>query len=292
LSTNVLNASLFSELFGFHSIIFGLTTARECQTVPMLDFKKQRDLPTVLLIDDDMVSREVMATMLTMSGYPVHTASSGSAGLELLADGECVPGVILVDAQMPGLSGIRLIEQLRARSRARLYVISASGASDEVVAAADGFYLKPFAPETLTQLLEEHEAQSRPPVAPGLDPEENILNLDTLARLREMMSNNQVRQIFEAIVADLGRRTTALEAAIAKADWTETRRIGHAIKGGASMAGAVQAARLGSLIESGGLEPKMSASGVYQMDNSITIIQDLRAAARNLQRILDAEFEQ
>jgi CheY-like chemotaxis protein len=258
----------------------------------MLDLKRQRDLPTVLLIDDDMVSREVMATMLTMSGYPVHTADGGSAALDLLADAGCVPGVILMDAQMPGLSGIPLIRQLRARSQARLYVISASGAPDRVAAAADGFLLKPFPPETLTQLIEEQEAQSRLPVAPGLDPDESIVNLGTLARLREMMSDAQVRQIFEAIVADLGRRTVALEAAIAKADWKETRRIGHAIKGGASMAGAVQAARLGSLIEAGGLEPHSSASGVNQVDNSSTIIQDLRSATLNLQRILDDEFKQ
>jgi len=43
----------------------------------MLDFITQHERPTVLLIDDDMVSREVMATVLTMSGYPVHTARAG-----------------------------------------------------------------------------------------------------------------------------------------------------------------------------------------------------------------------
>jgi CheY-like chemotaxis protein len=65
----------------------------------MLDFTRQ-ELPTVLLIDDDMVSREVMATMLTMSGYPVHTAADGGTALDVLGGGECVPGVILMDAQM------------------------------------------------------------------------------------------------------------------------------------------------------------------------------------------------
>ena len=39
----------------------------------------------VLLIDDDLVSREVTATVLTMSGYTVHTAVSGAAALEMLA---------------------------------------------------------------------------------------------------------------------------------------------------------------------------------------------------------------
>jgi hypothetical protein len=53
------------------------------------------------------------------------------------------------------------------------------------------------------------------------------------------------------------------------------------------MAGAVQVARLGELIESGGLEP----GAVNQSDNSSVILADLRAAALNLQRILDAELK-
>ena len=40
-----------------------------------------------------------------------------------------------------------------------------------------------------------------------------------------------------------------LEAAIAKGDDNEVRRIGHAIKGGCGMAGAIQAARIGALFE-------------------------------------------
>jgi CheY-like chemotaxis protein len=91
----------------------------------------QHEPPTILLIDDDMVSREVMATMLTMSGYPVHTAVDGPSALNLLAEQACAPGVILMDAQMPGLSGVELIGELRARSQARLYVINHRTASPQ-----------------------------------------------------------------------------------------------------------------------------------------------------------------
>lgn len=253
----------------------------------MLDFITQNDRPTVLLIDDDMVTREVMATVLTMSGYPVHTAADGSAALALLAGEGCVPAVILMDVQMPGLSGLPLIEQLRALSQARLYVISASSTPQAVLAAADGFLLKPFPPEALTRLIEEQEALLHPAGEPGLDPTETIINLETLAQLREMMPDKAVRQIYEAIVADLGRRIAALTNAVAKSEWAETRRIGHAIKGGGAMAGAVQVARLGELIESGALE----TAKVNQSDNSSVIIADLRAAASNLQRMLDAELK-
>ena len=266
---------------------FCLTAACEWQTESMLDFITQNDLPTVLLIDDDLVTREVMATILTMSGYSLHTADGGSQAIELLDSNGCLPAVILMDAQMPGLSGLELIEQLRARSKARLYVISASEPSPAVRTAADGFILKPFTPETLTKLLEEHHAASLPPTKPGLDPKETIINLETMAQLREMMPDAAVRQIYEAIISDLGRRTSALEAAIAKKEWTETRRIGHAIKGGGSMAGAIQVARIGEMIESGAFEQ----ASVNQSDNSTVILGDLRAAANNLQRILDAEIK-
>ena len=40
----------------------------------MLSPRLSRDRLTVLLIDDDLVSREVTATVLTMVGYEVHTA--------------------------------------------------------------------------------------------------------------------------------------------------------------------------------------------------------------------------
>ena len=271
----------------------------------MLDFGAQRDLPTVLLIDDDLISREVTATVLTMSGYTVYTAAGGAEALELLAAGDCVPGVILMDAQMPGLRGTRLIKQLRARTQAGLYAVSGSHPPSDVLAAADGFLLKPFTPDDLRKLLQEREAQPAPtpvqkkqpklpadtpiPMTPPAYaspleslPPGTVVNPETLAQLREMMPEAAVRQIYAAIVADLARRIAALEAAIANRDAAEIRRIGHAIKGGCSMAGAVQAARLGAVLE---------FAAVNQLDNNSTILRDLRAAARNLESMLEAEFK-
>jgi CheY-like chemotaxis protein len=255
----------------------------------MHDFARKPDLPTVLLIDDDLVSREVMATVLTMTGYTVHTAASGEASLELLTLGGCSPAVVLVDAQMPGLSGAKLLEELRTRTDARLVSISASKAPDTVLAAADGFLMKPFGAEALGKLLEGQPAQpattlpSRkvPPaqVLPVVDPE-------SLAQLREMMPEPAVKQIYVAIVADLYKRLDLLEIAIAHNDPDEVRRIGHTIKGGCGMAGAQEAAHLGALLQSGILE---NTTGNH-LDNSSSVLKNLRTAARNLERMLEAEF--
>ncbi len=225
----------------------------------MFNFEAQRSFPLVLLIDDDMVSREVMATVLTMSGFNVHTAAGGTAALALIVSAQCVPGVILMDAQMPGLSGIPLIKALRAQTDARVYAMSASDAPDDVADASDGFLLKPLDPDDLRRLLEEDAVQPRRGLqTAGANSssisDEPVVHAETLAQLRQIMSDAAVRQIYSAIVADLAKRLPLLQLAIANGDDAEIRRIGHAIKGGCGMAGARQAARIGAVLESGSLD--------------------------------------
>ncbi len=242
----------------------------------------QSELPVVLLIDDDLVSREVTATLLTMSGYTVHTAVNGTAGLGMLAPGGFRPDVILMDAQMPGLSGGELITELRARCAARIYVISGSNPPPEVAAASDGFLIKPFTPDSLHKFLNGHRTQADPSL---LDPNDPVVSSEVLAQFRKMMPEPAVRQIYTAVVADLSRRIEALGTAIAKRDATEIHRIGHAIKGGCGMAGALQAAHLGALLEVAPVGPQDN-----QLDNSATLLRDLRIAAQGLERMLDSEL--
>ncbi len=125
----------------------------------MFERASLKELPVVLLIDDDLVSREVTATLLTMSGYSVHTAENGAAALEMLAAAKCQPEVILMDAQMPGLNGMQLIAELRARSKARIYTCSGSNPAPEVIAAADGLLVKPFDAEALQKLFDRRRVR-------------------------------------------------------------------------------------------------------------------------------------
>src|ERR1700761_5509416 len=152
-----------------------------------------RELPAVLLVDDDMVSREVTATLLTLSGYSVHTAESGSVALTMLAAELCQPGGILMDAQMPGISGLELAHELRACcEHARIYVVSGSGPSPELIAATDGLLLKPFDGEALRRLLEG----APPPARSFLDGSDPVVSTEVLAQLRQLMPELAVREIY------------------------------------------------------------------------------------------------
>lgn len=248
----------------------------------MLDLTPQPELPTVLLIDDDLVSREVTATLLIMSGYTMHTAEGGAAAVKMLSDGLCRPAIVLMDAQMPGLNGVELVRELRASCQvAQIYVISGSEPSAELSAAADGVLLKPFDSETLRKLLEGIPQAARS----YLDPNDPVVSTEILTQLRQLMPDSSVREIYAAAIADLARRIEALSRAISRRDSDEIHRIGHAIKGGCGMAGALQAAHLGAL-----LETAPTAAEDNHLDNSKMLLRDLQAATRALERMLDAEL--
>jgi CheY-like chemotaxis protein len=251
----------------------------------MLDLGVRQDQLTVLLIDDDLVSREVTATVLTMSGFHVHTADNGTAAVASLGAGDVTPDVILMDAQMPGLHGAALIAELRSRSRARIIVVSGSTAPAEIAAAVDGALLKPLEVSALRRLLEGKSASPAAVNLADLHADTPVVSRETLVKLRQLMPESSVREIYRAIVSDLTRRANILEMAMARGDGAEIRRIGHAVKGGCAMAGAMQAARVGAQLEAYSLDPTGN-----QSDNGTRLLNDLRSATEGLERILEGKL--
>jgi CheY-like chemotaxis protein len=252
----------------------------------MAEFDVRRKLSTLLLIDDDLVSREVAATVLTMNGYSVHTAASGEFAVAMVEEKQsCAPEVILMDAQMPGLNGVALIAALRKRTDAAIYAISASAPPAEVAEAADGFLEKPFDAEGLRRALAGHKEKKQEDAGAEAAAEELVVDAATLEQLRRMMQAKAVLEIYEAVVEDLHKRISALERAVACGDAAEVRRIGHAIKGGCGMAGALQTAHLGALFEA-----TTTLDDGNQLDNSMLLLRDLRAATKRLERMLKTEL--
>jgi two-component system CheB/CheR fusion protein len=68
--------------------------------------------PTVFLIDDDDALREAMCDLIARAGRPVEAFASSEAFLEAYRPG--CKGCLLVDARLPGLSGLALLQRLKA----------------------------------------------------------------------------------------------------------------------------------------------------------------------------------
>ncbi len=244
----------------------------------MLGIGEKHELPTILLIDDDLVSREVIATVLTLHGHMVHSAEDGNQALQMLEAGEIKPGLVLLDTQLPGLSGSELIAKFRQFGQDEIILISGTTPADDLIAAADGFLLKPFSPEDLQKLLSQHNPKiDQPEIA---DADELVINPTTLAQFRQLMTEATVREIYTAVVTDLHKRLEALEKAISAGNREDVRRIGHAIKGGCGMAGCMQVARLGAIFE----------NRSDQLDNCKDALQELYSATQRLERMLEKEF--
>jgi CheY-like chemotaxis protein len=92
----------------------------------------------VLIVEDNEVTRDVMALILESDGYQVSTAANGRTALERLRGGER-PGVILLDLMMPVMDGWQFREeQRRDRALADIPVIVCSAAGEGSRTAALG----------------------------------------------------------------------------------------------------------------------------------------------------------
>lgn len=67
----------------------------------------------ILVVDDEEIVREIFYTGILRAGYECHTAPSGIAALEMLE--RTAYDVVITDIQMPGLSGIDLLQKIRER---------------------------------------------------------------------------------------------------------------------------------------------------------------------------------
>lgn len=107
----------------------------------------------ILIIDDEPHLREVMRLTLETEGHAVETAADGPEGLERFGTGAGWD-LVLLDQRMPGMDGLEVLRELRARDpQARVVMATAYGtielAVDAMKAGALDFLRKPFTPDVL-----------------------------------------------------------------------------------------------------------------------------------------------
>ena len=122
---------------------------------------------SVLVVDDEPIVRESIRDWLIEAGYRVATAETGEEALELVAVRDF--SVLVVDVRLPGKTGIKVLEAVKAeRPWIRTIVItahpSAETAQDARRLGAIDYLLKPFAPDNLERLIDE-TLRSMPPEA-------------------------------------------------------------------------------------------------------------------------------
>ena len=117
---------------------------------------------TVLVIDDEEVTRDACRQVLGRKGYEVIEAADAEEGLKLVRSRQrqgCPPAVALVDLKMPGMGGRDFLRRLREESAGTVPVVITGYATLEsaVQSIRDGAYeylAKPFTAEELRAIVE------------------------------------------------------------------------------------------------------------------------------------------
>jgi len=151
-----------------------------------------------LVVDDEVGIREGCRRALTSRGFEVEVAENGPAGLHKLRQGSF--DVLLVDAMMPGMSGLEMMQQARKIAPEVIGIIITGYATLELAVqavreGANDFIAKPFSPELLIQVInrELDRQRLRREAQRVKDLEEELLGLSRVKAEMEKLGAMQSR---------------------------------------------------------------------------------------------------
>lgn len=116
--------------------------------------------PSIYVVDDDPLILAFLQTVLAPRGYFVALFETGQALLEKAR--ALPPALFIVDVRLPASDGIELVRTLRsidACAATPILMLTGEGRLDRIVmalqAGANGYLMKPFAPEQLTAKIRD-----------------------------------------------------------------------------------------------------------------------------------------
>jgi two-component system chemotaxis response regulator CheY len=114
----------------------------------------------VLVIDDSRTMRKLLGRALKEFSCEVVEADGGAAGLQMLRENAQID-LVMVDWNMPEMSGIQFVQELRADAslaKVRVVMVTAESKLNQIQAAleagANEYLIKPFTKESVGEKLQ------------------------------------------------------------------------------------------------------------------------------------------
>ncbi len=169
-------------------------------------------MDTILLVEDDRFFREMFSNLLFAEGYQVETASCGSDGLKMLANGQY--SLVITDLVMPDISGLEILSQVR-ESHPTVDVIMVTGNANMESAilalklGARDYLVKPVDPDKFKHSVAQCILQRR-----LLDENEELKNMLSLFRASQTIAGCLNREHLYHLMVEAIARETGLSRAI------------------------------------------------------------------------------
>lgn len=203
---------------------------------------------SILVAEDNPTNRKVIETVLGQAGYGVTLADGGEQALDLLEAQRF--DLVIVDMQMPDLSGIDVFRQyrfMRPDSHTPFMVLTANAATEarEACQAAglDVFLTKPIRPADLLRAVHERIERQPHRAAPADRSNKSrdapILVEETLQELHQIGGGQAfITDLIEGFVSDGEQLLAAMSKALDTRTPNDFRDHAHALKGCAASIGA------------------------------------------------------
>lgn len=176
-----------------------------------------------LVVEDNDINQMVLQTYLEDSGHAATVVASAEAALAALPGGGF--DVVLMDVNLPGLSGTAATRQIRAHADARVAALPIIGISahvqeadihDNLAAGMSAVLAKPLSPEALQAALRRHVPRTH-----------------VLLALAQDIGEERAAGLAQVFLDGLPRYLAAMEAAARSADLPALGRAAHQLKGAA-----------------------------------------------------------
>lgn len=206
----------------------------------------------VLLVEDNPVNQQVGCMLLEKMGHTVQVAGTGREALERIE--RTPPEVVLMDVQMPEMSGLEAVSRLRTlelqTGRPRLPVIAMTAYAMKgdrercLEAGMDDYVAKPIAEAELQAVLDRAQkgiaptqslaetvlAMDIPAPPPPREREEDLLTMTSiLARLGNR--HGLLRKLVPVFLENSEKLMQDLQTAVVTGDAARLHQAGHSLKG-------------------------------------------------------------
>jgi CheY-like chemotaxis protein/HPt (histidine-containing phosphotransfer) domain-containing protein len=258
LAKPVRSSQLFDALIGVLAGSNEVTAAAGVDQLPALDPATSSRYPLrILLAEDNVVNQKLATRLLERMGYRIDVVSNGLEAVESVARQRYE--VVLMDIQMPELDGLEATRRIVASSstgdRPTIVAMTANAMDGDramcLAAGMDDYVSKPIRVGELADAL-RRAWTSRHEATDG-EPAERVIDIATYRELEATAGAEFAAELVDAFLEDAPSMLAALRTAHAASDPDSFRRAAHSIKSNSATFGAVTLAELARELELAGL---------------------------------------